>query len=204
MSAIWIYVEGGGDSQETRRAIRLGFSRFLDPLCQLARQRRLDWNVVACGPRRAAFRAFQIALRRQPDAFNVLFVDSEAPVVGPPWDHLGRGPDGWQNPGCSDDHCHLIVQAVEAWLVADPDALARYYGQGFRGNVLPRRKDVEAIPKAELIPALEQATRETSKGRYHKIRHCSKLLERLDPARVRSRASHCDRLFTTLEAKLRA
>jgi hypothetical protein len=96
-----------------------------------------------------------------------------------------------------------MVQTVEAWLIADPDALASYYGQGFQRSALSKRQDVEAIPKADLAPSLDRATQRTQKGRYHKIRHCSDLLGRLNPEKVRSRAHHCDLLFTTLEARIR-
>jgi len=96
-----------------------------------------------------------------------------------------------------------MVQTVEAWLIADPDALASYYGQGFQRSALSKRQNVEAIPKTELVPSLDRATQRTQKGQYHKIRHCSDLLSRLNPEKVRSRARHCELLFTTLEARIR-
>ena len=95
-----------------------------------------------------------------------------------------------------------MVQTVEAWLVADPDALAGYYGQGFRRSALPRNHDIEAVSKDQLSQSLERAAAETQKGRYAKIRHCADLLGRLDPSRVRQRASHCDLLFQTLEDRI--
>jgi hypothetical protein len=52
------------------------------------------------------------------------------------------------------------------------------------------------------MAALTKATRATQKGEYHKMRHSPLILERLDPAKVRARAPHCDRLWTTIEAKL--
>jgi Domain of unknown function (DUF4276) len=142
-------------------------------------------------------------LETYPEAFVVLLVDSEAPVTHGPWVHLKNRGDNWDSGGLSDEHCHLMVQTVEAWLIADPDALASYYGQGFQRSALSKRQSVEAIPKAELVPSLDRATQHTQKGRYHKIRHCSDLLSRLNPETVRSRASHCDLLFTTLEAHIR-
>ncbi|MFL6196428.1 MAG: DUF4276 family protein [Thermoanaerobaculia bacterium] len=203
MSEIRIYVEGGGDRGDTRAAIRTGFNKFLEPLRGLAQEQRIRWNVTACGSRQSAYRDFQTALRSHPDAFIVLLVDSEAPVVGGRWEHLRNREDGWDDHGgLSDDHCHLMVQTVEAWLVADPDALARFYGQNFQKGSLPRRDDVEEIPKADLESSLGRATERTQKGRYHKIRHCSDLLGLLDPRRVRSRARHCELLFATLEARM--
>ena len=96
-----------------------------------------------------------------------------------------------------------MVQTVEAWLVADPEALVDYYGKGFHRNALPKRDDVEAVPKDQLFQSLNRATAKTQKGQYAKIRHCADLLALLNPDRVRKRARHCDLLFTTLEARIR-
>jgi hypothetical protein len=195
---IRIYVEGGGDGSESKAAVQRGFGQFLHPLRQRARVRRIRWQVVACGGRNAAFDAFKTALRIHPAAFNILLVDAEGFVAAKPWHHLSVS-DGWQAPPVDPDQCHLMVQAVEAWLIADPKALADFYGQGFHARSLPARHDVESVDRRDLVPALEQATRNTSKGTYHKIEHCPKILARLDQNAVRSRAPHCDRLFHTVE-----
>jgi len=83
---------------------------------------------------------------------------------------------------------------------ADADALERFYGQGFKRGSLSKRINVEEIAKSDHLPQLEAATKDTSKGRYHKIDHPPKLLEMVSPAVVRSRASHCERLFVSLLA----
>lgn len=198
---IRIYAEGGGNDNPSRTQIRKGFGQFLDPLRQVARERRVRWDVVACGPREAAFENFQRALRSHPDAFNVLLVDAEDAVSRKPWEHL-RQRDGWSGANLPDEHCHLMVRTVEAWIAADPTTLADYYGQGFQAKALPARKDIEAVDKERLMEALNRATAGTSKGRYHKIAHCSELLGRIRPDVVRERAPHCDRLFKTLEGLL--
>jgi hypothetical protein len=197
VTEIRIYLEGGGDKSNTKAAIREGFTKFLQP--QLASERQLRFRVIPCGSRNDAFDNFAKALSTHPEAVLLLLVDSEAPVIGGRWEHL-RKQDGW-NPGrVSDESCHLMVQTVEAWLVADPDSLAAYYGQDFNRNVLPKRKDVEAIPKDQLLQSLNRATADTKKGRYAKIHHCADLLARLNRDRVRQRAKHCDLLFSTLES----
>jgi hypothetical protein len=132
---------------------------------------------------------------------NILLVDSENPVTATPAKHL-EDRDRWDVSGIADESCHLMVQTVEAWLIADPEALARFYGQGFHRNALPKHENVEEIGKDQLVKRLDQATKKTQKGRYHKILHCSLLLAILDQRRVRSRARHCDLLFKTLEARL--
>jgi hypothetical protein len=64
--------------------------------------------------------------------------------------------------------------------------------------------DVEEIGKIMLLSALKDATRNTSKGEYHKTRHSFKILQTLDPSKVRNAAPHCDRLFKTLSEKMNA
>jgi len=199
---IRIYAEGGGNDNPTRTKFRTGLNQFLVSLREMARTQRVRWQLVSCGPRGVAFDNFRTALRDHPEAFNVLLVDSEASVNQTPWSHL-EGRDGWKISGSRDEQCHLMVHCMESWLVADPATLAEFYGQGFRQKALPAAADIETVMKQEITDALEHATKETQKGTYHKIRHGADLLGRLDPARVRKRAKHCDRLFLTLESLLR-
>jgi hypothetical protein len=197
VTEIRIYLEGGGDKSHTKTAIREGFTKFLQP--QRASERQLRFRVIPCGSRNDAFANFTKALSDHPDAALILLVDSETPVVGGRWEHL-RGQDGWDSGEVPDEHCHFMVQTLEAWLVADPETLAAYYGHGFNPNALPKRKDVEAIPKDQLFQGLNRATARTQKGQYRKIQHCADLLTRLNADRVRQRAKHCDLLFSTLES----
>lgn len=198
MREIRIYMEGAGAKDRTNSArLSEGMRQFLAAVWTEARNHRFKLRLITAGPREAAYDAFCIAQRQHSEAFNVLLVDSEGPVEGTPSEHLTRT-DGWDLSGASADQVHLMVQAMEAWLVADPDSLARFYGQGFTASAIPRTKNVEAIPIDDLVPALERATRATSKGKYHKTHHAFELLGRLDPATVRSRAPHCDRLFQKL------
>jgi len=195
-----IYIEGGGDSKDTKAFLRQGFSVFLSSLVSIARSKHIRWQLVTCGPRNAAFDAFNTSVRQNPQAFNVLLVDAEAEVRATPWDHL-RARDQW-NPGLSDDHCYLMTQAMEAWLIADIGALVNFYGAGFNRNSLPGALDVEQIPKPQLEPSLKAATRNTQKGEYKKIHHASRLLAIIDPAIVRRASTHCGRLFTVLASKM--
>jgi hypothetical protein len=189
---IRIYIEGGGSGLGSR-SIREGFSRFFA-------NRRV--HVVVCGSRSQAFEDFKLALKKEPDAVNLLLVDSERSVSAEPWLHL-RNCDRWEKPsGATSAHCHLMVQTVESWLVADPDTLVSFYGKAFLRKALPSNVDIEAVPKADVMKALDHATSPTQKGKYHKITHCSKLLAQIDKEKVRRRAKHCDRLLRTLEQHL--
>ncbi len=74
-----------------------------------------------------------------------------------PWSLLAsRGGDGWKKPENADDKdCHLMVQLMETWLIADRETLANYYGQGFNVNALSNRNEIELIPKDDNIKCLE-------------------------------------------------
>jgi len=91
---------------------------------------------------------------------------------------------------------------MESWLIADIVALKKFYGQDFHENKIPDNQNVEDISKAKIDVSLRAATRNTQKGRYHKIHHGPKILELLDVQKVRKAAHHCDRLFTTLSEKI--
>jgi hypothetical protein len=197
-----IYVEGGGSDRFSWRTIRGGFAAFLEPLRQLARSHAAELRVIPGGSRNTTFEEFRLALKDHPDAFNILLVDSESQVVLPRLEHL-RQQDRWDVSSLTEDQCHFMVQTVEAWLIADPDALAGYYGQNFHRKALPKHKDVEAVPKEQLLDKLKHATEKTQKGPYAKIRHCADLLGLLNPDRVRERARHCELLFSCLESLLR-
>lgn len=200
---IRIYVEGGGDGANTKALLKGGFNIFLQELRQIARSKQIGWEIIICGSRNNAFRNFKNALKTHPDAFNVLLVDSEAPIKFTPWKHL-KDRDNWDSPGVDDTHCHLMVQVMEAWFVADIDTLKQFYGQGLKETAIPGNLNVENINKLDLEVALNKATKDTSKGKYHKIQHGAKLLEQVEAAKVRKAAPHCDRFFTTLAQKMDA
>ena len=199
MSGVAIYMEGGGDGKSAKAAIRQGMDALLRPLKDAARVKALHWKLVPCGGRDEAFRGFRNAVGNGADAFVVLLVDAEGPVNrAPPRSHL-QSRDRWDMGFAGEDTIHLMVQVMETWIVADPDALSRYYGQNFNGNVLPlRTANLEQVPKADVIRTLNRATEHTTKGRYHKIRHASDLLKLIDVERVQARCPHCARLFDLL------
>jgi len=91
---------------------------------------------------------------------------------------------------------------MEAWLIADRATLAAFYGQGFNSSAFPGTTNIETIEKSRLENLLLQATRNTTKETYHKIRHGTELLKKIDATKVRAASPHCDRLFRTLESRM--
>ncbi len=197
VSEIRIYIEGGGDQRATKAALREGIGKFLYALRERARQQGVRWNIVACGGCNSMFDAFKTAIRQHVNAFNVLLVDAEVPVSKEPWAHL-REHDRWFMDSMHDDQCHFMVQCMEAWIVADVDALAGFYGQGFRRNDIPAVRNVEEMDKTTLADCLKAATRQTRKGEYHETRHAPQIVGLLNNDTVCRKASYCRRLFDTL------
>ena len=196
--SVRVYVEGGGDYKhtDTNTACRQGFATLLKRVGLPQR----SFSVVACGGRNETHEDFRMAVHQNKAQFLILLVDSEAPVAAGAgtWAHL-KAHDNWDRPrGVTDDQAHLMVQCMEAWFLADREALERFYGQGFRKRALPGRPDIEQAPKPSLIPALERATRATSKGKYDKVRHGFALLAEIDAEQVTARSEHARRLFDTV------
>jgi Domain of unknown function (DUF4276) len=198
--SIRIYVEGGFEGS-TKANCRRAFSVFFGKVIPQA-----SFRVIASGDRAAAFRDFTSALRQHRADFVVLLVDSEEPVSAAPWVHLGqRAGDNWSRPdGVEEDQAHLMVQVMEAWFLADPTALAAFYGQGFLRNSLPGQRNIELISKQVVFDALRHASRKTQKGEYHKTRHGFELLEAIDPKLVRQCSIHAERLLSVLESRTAA
>ena len=200
MEGVAIYMEGGGDGPNGKAALRIGMDTLLRPLKEIARRDRLRWKLVVCGGRDAAFKRFRNAANGG-DTIVALLVDSESPVSTAPTLHLAQR-DRWRLQFADGDAIHLMVQVMETWIVADAGALSGYYGSGFERDRLPRRAELEEVPKADVASALERATAATSKGSYRKIRHASDLLARIDPEVVKQRCSHFERLWVWLERQV--
>jgi hypothetical protein len=197
-----VVIEGGGSTRSEQVRLREGFAELFKKLPKNRRKPR----IVCAGGRREAFSDFERALKANPSAICLLLVDSEAPVdpsCASPWDHVAsRSGDGWKRPArATDEQLHFMVEAMEAWLLADPEALATYYGSEFKRDKLPKR-NLEHVPKIDLAKALEAATKNAkTKGKYQKA-HGFDLVGRIDPAKVRRACPRfAERFFMELEKR---
>lgn len=188
-----IFVEGGGDSSQLKANCRKGFASFLAKAGLNGNMPR----IVACGSRKHAYDDFCTALNNGEEA--LLLVDSEEAVDASlkgtddyetwrPWEHLARRKgDKWARPdSASNKHCHLMVQCMESWFLADRDSLKSFFGQGFQESQLPAMANpMEAIGKQQVYEALAKATADCkSKAKYGKGEHSFKLLELIAPSKV--------------------
>ncbi len=192
-----IYVEGGGEGSQLKTECRKAFKLFF----QKAGLRN-DLTIVACGPRATAYRDFRIALRNATsNELPLLLVDSETPVtVTDPWRHLKeREGDQWDKPDkASDKHAHLMVECMESWFLADPEAMARFFGPGFNANKLPKNPNIEKVAKQAVYDTLKAATKNTKSNAYSKGKHSFQLLAQINPKLVELASPSAKRLLDTL------
>lgn len=204
MVELHLYVEGGGDSKALHTRCREGFRRFLEQAGLRGKMPR----IVACGSRNNAYSDFQTALNQGKRA--MLLVDSEAPVIAEhkdkPWAHL-TSRDQWVAPvGATDTQCHLMVQVMESWFMADRAALQAFFGQGFQVAALPAEaRAIETIAKDEVYQSLAIATKDCkTKAQYGKGEHSFALLARVEPARVTAASPWASRFVDSLKQAMDA
>lgn len=205
-----LYVEGGGDSAALKTACREGFRTFITKAGINNRPR-----VVACGSRRDAYESYCTAIDQGEVA--MLLVDSEAPVAAThqqgedesswlPWGHLQqRKGDGWVKPtGTDDTDCHMMVQVMESWFLADHDTLKSFFGNGFKEIQLPAvTRPIEDIAKADVYQALQNSTADCkTKKQYGKGEHSFKLLAIIDPTKVTEASPWAKRFVDELKKRL--
>lgn len=206
-----LFVEGGGDSKAMKIECRRGFREFLEKAGFTGKMP----GISACGSRRFAYDDYCTAVRNGEAA--VLLVDSEAPVADfnqlghssgwRPWHHLkARQDDGWDKPqNVADTDCHLMVQVMESWFLADRGALKAFFGQGFRDKALPAAHNaIESITKQEVHAALKQATSHCkTRAAYDKGEHSFKLLAQIDPAKITQASPWAKRFVDELRKKMK-
>ncbi|MBF0632517.1 MAG: DUF4276 family protein [Magnetococcales bacterium] len=207
------YVEGGGDTAALKAACREGFSTFITHAGLNMRPR-----VVACGSRKDAYESFCTAISHGEDA--MLLVDSEESVAAEyqsdsakpetwlPWQHLKqRKGDGWEKPnGSLDTDCHLMVQVMESWFLADRDVLKEFFGQGFKSHLLPAAANaIEGVLKPQIYDGLDKASGNCkTKAPYGKGEHSFKLLAIIDPGKISAASPWARRFLDELKKKMGA
>ncbi|MDL2279476.1 DUF4276 family protein [Desulfovibrio sp. OttesenSCG-928-G11] len=198
-----LFIEGGGDSPAQHALFRENFHRMLSTAGFDDKHKP---RIAVCGGRSLAYKDFYNYPKIKKSGYGILLVDSEAPVAETtqsPWEHLKtREGDGWAQPAnTSDEQCHLMVQCMEAWFIADAEALKTFYGPQFKEDKLPTRSDVENISKDALFKSLESATKECKpKGCYSKGKHSFDLIGVIDPAKIFDVSPWAKRFFSTLSA----
>jgi hypothetical protein len=204
-----LYVEGGGDSNALKTACRAGFSEFLSKAGLKGKMPR----IVACGNRQNAYDSFCTAINSGEEA--LLLVDSESSVAEEyqhaeienwkPWCYLkNRQGNQWEKPSnAAEEDCHLMVQCMEAWILADRGTLENFFGQGFNGNALPAANQIELVAKKQIYQALANATQNCkTKDKYEKAKHSFKLLAMIAPDKVTTASPWAKRFVDIAKTKV--
>lgn len=206
---VYVYAEGGGSgaySASLQAQFRQAFAEFLAKT-DLGITRRP--HVVPCGGREQAFDSFCTAIEQGRNA--LLLVDSETSVNSThqspppnnwkPWAHL-KVQAGWEKPGqAKDDDCHLMVECMENWFLADKESVATFFGSGFKKAALPASA-IETVSKATVYAALQTATQDCkTKAAYGKGAHSFKLLQLIDPAKVEAASPWAKRFLDELRKR---
>jgi len=189
VSEIRVYYEGD-------EALQPGFNKFFSEIRNLAYHKKCKIRLISTGTKWR--QDFSLAINSNSASWNILLIDSEGPTYSAAetckknnWDEVHTTSIFW------------MVQMMEAWFHADKDAVESYYGErDFNRKALKPNPEVEQIPKKDLLEGLKSATKNTSKGPYHKTAHAPRLLERINPLLVRKASPNCDRLFASLEKAL--
>ena len=190
MKPIRIYYEGD-------RSLREGFRKFFDSIYHAG----VKISLVACGPTANTVEDFMTAMDTHTESTNILLIDSDGPDDGKMIANV-RNRSSWDSSvdaSVIDDQLHFMVQVMETWFLADRQCLRRFYEHGFLENRLPANPKIEEIPKGDVLNGLENATRGTKRGKYHKTRHAPRLLAQIDVDKVRADSPACARLFRVLE-----
>ncbi|MDQ3179262.1 MAG: DUF4276 family protein [Acidobacteriota bacterium] len=196
---IKLYVEGGGKGSHKRATIKLqqGFDSFFKKLKDAAQSRKISFRIIPSGNSQNTYEDFIRSVENSPQSFNVMLVDSDDALAEneSARDFLQKKYKKWKLKKIADEQCHLMVQIMESWFIADVDALKKFYGQGFNSNAIPKNSNVETIAKSRVESSLKTAILKTNKSEYHKIVHGAKLLELINPQKICEAAPHCRELF---------
>ena len=146
--------------------------------------------MIAGGSNPETVKDFLRSCSQNPTDLNVLLIDSEGPAPSAA-DAIRalRSRSYWDANAAPDDgQLNFMVQAMEAWFIADPQALARYFGNGFAAGRLPNPQNSEFIPPNGLTDSINQALRAIGgrrRKKYDKVSDGAKLLKLIDEATVR-------------------
>ena len=183
VSRVVIHFEGAKD-------LRAGFVDLFGNHIERARQKRIRFDMIAGGSNAETVKDFLRSCRRNPSDLNVLLIDSEgpAPSVAEAIRAL-RSRSYWDANAAPDDgQLNFMVQAMEAWFIADPQAMAGHFGNGFAAGRLPHPQNAESISPNELTDSINQALRSIGgrrRKKYDKARDGARLLALIDEATVR-------------------
>ncbi len=203
-----LYIEGDTKQKGSGNSITLrqGFNEFFGKWAK-EEKIKIQLQPILCGDRGKAVKIFLNDDVLYSEGFAILLIDSEgekntsdnAKVF------LQKDFPNYDFKKIKEIQCHFMVQAMESWFLADKEKLAKCYDNKFNEKTLPKNKEVEKIPKKDVIEGLKNATKDTrnGKGEYSKGADSGKILGEIRPQKVIETARHCEKLFDSISEKIR-
>ena len=192
-----IHFEGDKD-------LRAGFGKLFGNHIERARQNRIRFDMIAGKSNAETVKDFLRSCRLNPSDINILLIDSEGPAPSAA-DALRelRSRSYWDANAApeEDERINFMVQAMEAWFIADPRALARHFGNGFGAGSLPNPQNAESVSPNGLTDSINQALRAIGgrrRRKYDKVRDGARLLALINEATVRRNCPSFGRLMDFL------
>lgn len=197
MVKVKIYIEGGAPNDKLADILfRKAWSTFF-------KAAGLQNNLPKCVPGYSRANTFDSFVKSSPskDEVVLLLIDSEIPIKegNTVWQHLQNS--GLNKPvNTGEDRVYLMVQIMETWLLADIDALEKYFGKGFKRNKIQAWPMLEEVSKESIVGALSKATADCSRqyGKDTKGKISFELLEKIDPRKVIEKCPQAKRLIDFL------
>jgi len=87
-----------------------------------------------------------------------------------------------------------MIQETEAWFLSQPQLLDEFFGEAISTKIPDRDPQDISKPNKEL----QKWTRQSPKGKYHKVRHAVELLKKLDAEKLRNDFPDVNQLILTL------
>lgn len=199
-----LYIEG--DKKERGKgsfiSLRQGFNQFFSKWAEKEKLNlKFDPNIL--GSRGDAVNIFLKIGAFHPNDLILLLIDTEREKDKnkSAKDFLREDFPNSDFKSVKESQCHFMVQAMETWFLADKEKLAACYDTKFSEKALPQHKEIEKIPKNEVIEKLKKAAKDTKngKGEYGKGTDSGRILGDIRPDKVIAAAPHCERLFTEIE-----
>lgn len=88
----------------------------------------------------------------------------------------------------------FMIQEMEAWFLSQPQILDDYYGT----NISSKIANINPKKIKDPVKLLEQHTHKTKKGKYHKVKHGTGLLELLNPNQLSNDFEEFERMLNAL------
>jgi hypothetical protein len=91
-----------------------------------------------------------------------------------------------------------MIACMESWFLADREALKAFFHDCWRDQAIPQWANLEAVPKADVLDKLAQATAACGKKAYAKGKRSFEILKMIDPAKVEQKCPGAKRLLDRL------